>query len=279
MDEQAQLQQIQLLKSTNDDHGGVIVELDDAHNPMDSTSFLSILRPSISHWKHLGKRGVWVKLPIHLVNLVETLVKEGFWYHHAEPKYLMLVHWIPQIGSTIPANASHRVGVGALVVNQNREILVVQEKSGRFQGTGFWKFPTGVVDQGEDIYVAAVREVKEETGVDSEFVEILAFSQSHKTFFEKSDLYFVCLMRPLSLDIQIQETEIEAAQWMPFDEYAAQPLIEKHELLKVIKDIYLTKVDRQYSGFTPVSTRSDLSEEKTYHLYVNAEDMKRCNSV
>lgn len=45
-----QVQQIELLTSTNDDHGGVIVEMDD---PMDSTTFVSILRASISHWKEL----------------------------------------------------------------------------------------------------------------------------------------------------------------------------------------------------------------------------------
>jgi len=32
------------------------------------------------------------------------------------------------------------------------------------------------------------------------------------SFFEKSDLFFVCMLRPLSSDIQKQESEIEAAQ-------------------------------------------------------------------
>ena len=40
----------------------------------------------------------------------------------------------------------------------------------------------------------------------------LIYRQSHKSFFEKSDLFFVCLLQPLSFDIQIQESEIEAAQ-------------------------------------------------------------------
>lgn len=31
-------------------------------------------------------------------------------------------------------------------------------------------------------------------------------------FFEKSDLFFICMMRPLSFDIQKQDLEIEAAQ-------------------------------------------------------------------
>ncbi|KAJ0016980.1 hypothetical protein Pint_09420 [Pistacia integerrima] len=38
-----------------------------------------------------------------------------------------------------------------------------------------WKIPTGVAEQGEDICMAAVREVKEETSIDAEFVEVLAF--------------------------------------------------------------------------------------------------------
>lgn len=42
--------QIQLLTSTDDEYSGVIVELMD-HPIMDSTTFLSILRPSISNWK------------------------------------------------------------------------------------------------------------------------------------------------------------------------------------------------------------------------------------
>jgi ADP-ribose pyrophosphatase YjhB (NUDIX family) len=57
----------------------------------------------------------------------------------------------------------------------NPKVLVVQEKTGRFQGQGIWKFPTGVVNEGEDIHDGSVREVKEETGVDTEFDQILAF--------------------------------------------------------------------------------------------------------
>lgn len=41
---------------------------------------------------------------------------------------------------------------------------------------------------------------------------ILLGRQSHKAFFEKSDLFFVCMLRPLSFDIHKQDLEIEAAQ-------------------------------------------------------------------
>ncbi|KAF5727907.1 nudix hydrolase 10-like isoform X1 [Tripterygium wilfordii] len=186
------IQHVNLLPATNDEHGGVILDMKE---PMAAEVFQVMLRDSIQQWKQ----------------------QEGFSYHHAEPNYLMLVCWIPETVSTIPANASHRVAVRAIVINEKRE-----EKIGKLQGV--WKIPTGAVDEGEDIFNAAVREVKEETG---------------------------------SFDIQKQELEIEAAQWMPFEEYAAQPFTQAHELYKYIADLCIEKMDRAYAGFTPRPITSD----------------------
>ncbi|CAD5175269.1 unnamed protein product [Musa acuminata subsp. malaccensis] len=267
--------EVALLSAVDDDHGGVIVELKE---PMDPAAFHTSLRASISNWKKQGIKGAWIKLPIQLANLVEACVKEGFWYHHAEPSYLMLVCWLPNTEHTIPVNASHRVGVGAFVMNDKREVLVVQEKNGILRGLGLWKFPTGVVEQGEDIHAGVIREVKEETGVDTEFIEVLAFRQSHKSFFGKSDLFFVCMLRPLSHDIYPQELEIEAAQWMPVEEYAAQPLVQKHELLKYILDVGMAKIDKSYSGFSPVSAKAPFSGSQG-HLYLNSRDLNLPRTV
>lgn len=44
----------------------------------------------------------------------------------------------------------------------------------------------------------------------------LIYRQSHQSFFEKSDLFFVCMLRPLSFDIHKQDLEIEAAQVTSF---------------------------------------------------------------
>ncbi|KAJ4980690.1 hypothetical protein NE237_031527 [Protea cynaroides] len=258
-----------LLHGVEDDFGGVII---DVKNSMDYEVFAASLRASISKWREEGKRGVWIKFPIELVNLVQAAVKEGFWFHHAEPNYLMLVYWIPDTPNTIPIYASHRVGIGAFVINDKREILVLQEKTGHFRGTGVWKFPTGVVDEGEDICKAAVREVKEETGIDAEFVEVLAFRQSHQSFFGKSDLFFVCMLKPLSFDIQMQDVEIEAAQWMPIKEYVAQPFVQNHSMAKYLADLCIKKIDKGYVGFSPVPTTSGFSD-KPFDLYLNRRDM------
>ncbi|XVF70892.1 hypothetical protein PTKIN_Ptkin11bG0198700 [Pterospermum kingtungense] len=261
----------ELLPAINDDHGGVIVEMKET---MDSNTFVIVLRASILQWKEQGKKGVWIKLPIALVHLVESAVKEGFVYHHAEPSYLMLVFWIPETPNTIPANASHRVSIGAVILNDKREVLVVQEKSGPLRGTGVWKIPTGVVDEGEDIFKAAIREVKEETGIDAEFVEVLGFRQSLKSFFEKSDLFFICMLRPLSFAIQKQELEIEAAQWMPFEEYACQPFAQKHQFFRYITELCVAKLDGGYAGFSPRPTISMFHDYPSY-LYLNNQDLDK----
>ncbi|KAA8526624.1 hypothetical protein F0562_008173 [Nyssa sinensis] len=265
-------QQTELLDASDDAYGGVIVEMKEHVDP---NFFVTLLRASISQWAQQGKNSVWIKLPIELVNLVEPTVKEGFWYHHAEPTYLMLVYWIPKTTNTLPANASHRVGIGAFVMNSNGEVLVVQENSGKFKGTGVWKFPTGVVDEGEDICAAAIREVKEEAGIETEFVEVLAFRQSHKSFFGKSDLFFVCMLRPLSYDIQKQDSEIKLAQWMQLEEYAAQPFVQTHEQFSYIAKICLAKKDNDYAaGFSAVPTTTGFSAKKSY-LYFNNQDLEK----
>ncbi|XP_044502161.1 nudix hydrolase 2-like [Mangifera indica] len=262
-----EVQHVELLNAVDDLYGGVTVDME---KPMDSKLFASALKSSLSYWRQRGKKGVWIKLPSEFANLVEPAVQQGFRYHHAEPDYLMLVHWIPETPDTLPVNASHRVGVGAFVINHKREVLVVQESSGQFRGKGVWKLPTGVVNEGEDICAAAIREVKEETGVDAEFVEVLAFRQSHQSFFRKSDLFFVCMLRPSSFHIQKQDSEIVAAQWMAAQEYAAQPFVQEHRLFNYVAKICLTKSEEDYAGFSPLSATT--ASGKTSYLYFNDRD-------
>ncbi|CAN8245674.1 unnamed protein product [Cochlearia groenlandica] len=258
---------ITLIPAVEDSYGGVVAEM---RHPMDPSAFSTLLRASLSNWTLQGKKGVWIKLPKELIGLAEIAVKEGFWFHHAEKNYLMLVYWIPKGEDTFPPNASHRIGIAAFVLNHNKEVLVVQEKTGRFQGLGIWKFPTGVVNEGEDIHVGSVREVKEETGVDTEFVQVLAFRQTHKAFFEKSDLFFVCMLKPLSLEINAQETEIEAAQWMPWEEYTKQPFVQNHELLRYMTEICSAKTNGGYEGFTPLKVSAP---DQQGNLYFNTRDL------
>lgn len=37
----------------------------------------------------------------------------------------MLVRWLPETIDTLPANASHRVGIGAFVMKDDREVVLL----------------------------------------------------------------------------------------------------------------------------------------------------------
>ncbi|RAL41881.1 hypothetical protein DM860_009063 [Cuscuta australis] len=262
---------VKILEKKDDKYGGVVIEMKEMMNP---SSFAASLKASLFNWRLQGKKGVWLKLPIELSDLVDVAKKEGFWYHHAEKIYIMMVYWIPKTPSTLPSNASHKVGIGAFVINEHEEMLVVQEKNGYFAGTGFWKMPTGLVEEGEDVCDAAVREVKEETGIDAEFVEFLAFRQYHKALFSKSDLFFVCKLKPLSTTVTKQDSEIETAKWMKMEEYCEQSYVKEHEGFLSVAEICKMASSKKnaYSGFS-ANLKSQRTPGKKSYVYSSASNI------
>ncbi|CAN6232709.1 unnamed protein product [Urochloa humidicola] len=237
-----------VLEALEDEYGGMVVDAD--RLPSDAAGFARSLAASLAYWKSAGKKGVWLKLPLDRSEFIPLAVKEGFRYHHAEESYLMLTYWIPDEPCLLPANASHQVGVGGFVINDRMEILVVQEKYSASTLPGAWKLPTGFIHASEEIFTGVVREVKEETGIDTEFMELIAFRHAHNVAFQKSDLFFICVLRPLSNDIRIDEAEIQAAKWMPLQEFMEQPFVKEDHMFRKISDICVQRLRRRYCGLT-----------------------------
>lgn len=254
-----------LLKAEEDCYDGVIV--DPTCLPSNANDFVRSLRASLSHWKIQKKRGVWLQLSSRLADFVPLAIKEGFQYHHAEPSHVMMTFWIPETPCTLPPNASHQVGIGAFVMNEKREVLAVQEKDGPLRGSGVWKMPTGLINQGEDLCAGAVREVKEETGVDTEFLQVVGFRHGHFVSFSKSDLYFLCTLRPLSLHVVEQHGEIEAARWMPLEEFRSQSFYMEHMARRNMLDLCVASWDGQYTGFTAQQLQSSSLARPTQYFF------------
>ncbi len=62
-------------------------------------------------------------------------------------------------------------GVGGIVFNSKRQVLVIVEKY--FFAKKIWKMPGGLVDPKENLNEAVEREVREETGIDAQFMSVV----------------------------------------------------------------------------------------------------------
>lgn len=68
----------------------------------------------------------------------------------------------------------YRPCVGIMLINKDRQIFTAE----RLDKPGAWQMPQGGIDSGEAIEVAALRELVEETSVQSNHVKILASTQN-----------------------------------------------------------------------------------------------------
>ncbi|PSS20832.1 Nudix hydrolase [Actinidia chinensis var. chinensis] len=256
---------VELLDAWDDEYEGVIIDPEGL--PLSANAFASALRASLLNWKLKGKKGIWLKILLEQTELVPIAIQEGFSYHHAEAGYVMLTYWIPNEPVTLPSGPSHQIGIAGFVINDKGEVLVVKETC-PCSCSGIWKLPTGYINKSEDIFSGAVREVKEETGVDTMFLEMVAFRHAHLVAFEKSDLLFVCMLKPLSSEITIDEKEIQAAKWMPVNELLGQPFYTEDQMSKRIIEICMATNERDYSGFIAHKLASRF-DGNMFYLYYN----------
>ncbi|MCX7619537.1 MAG: NUDIX hydrolase N-terminal domain-containing protein [Acidimicrobiales bacterium] len=99
------------------------------------------------------------------------------------PEHLV-TEWMKSVGQGVAGYQTPKVAVGAVVGNDRGEILLVQRAD-----SGVWLYPTGWADIGYSASEIAVKEVKEETGIDCEVVQLIAVLDGLRLGFTQIPLY------------------------------------------------------------------------------------------
>lgn len=208
---------MEILQFNTNPFRGVMV--DPTALPDDPMGFRTRLAYSMDQWATEGYKVAWLEVPLEKSDLVPVAVEAGFGYHHADESYLMMTCQL-EPGAYIPPYATHYIGAGAVVVSEERELLIVSERY-RFRGSRgpAYKLPGGALQPGEHLAEGVVREVLEETGIESRFEALACFRHWHGYRYGKSDIYFVCRLRPLTIEITMQTEEIQECLWMPVQEF------------------------------------------------------------
>jgi ADP-ribose pyrophosphatase YjhB (NUDIX family) len=94
--------------------------------------------------------------------------------------------WMESIGEGIPGYVTPKVAIGAIVGNDDGEILLMQRAD-----SGIWLYPTGWADVGYSASEVAVKEVLEETGIECEPMQLLGVVDGQRMGFSRFGMYML----------------------------------------------------------------------------------------
>ncbi|MBI2596639.1 NUDIX domain-containing protein [Candidatus Daviesbacteria bacterium] len=140
---------------------------------------------------------------------------------------------------------------GGIVFNDKGQVLLIQrsQKKDLLRRTlpsadaerKHWSFPKGLIDPGQTTKEAALREVKEEGGVEAEIIDKIGYSKYVYTFNNEKIFKVVTyfLMKFLSGDPSLHDWEVEEAGWyIPEDALKQLTFSQDKVLLKEALKFY-----------------------------------------
>lgn len=124
-----------------------------------------------------------------------------------------VAEWMKGVGKGVPGYVTPKIAVGAVVYNEKNEILLIKRAD-----SGVWLYPTGWADVGYSATEIAVKEVREETGIDCEPEQLIALLDGMRLGFTRVPLYsLVFLCRAVGGDLDAHPLETSDVGWFTED--------------------------------------------------------------
>lgn len=203
---------------------------------------------------------IWIYIDINKSDFIPISTQKGFIFHSCYENLILVVKRIKS-NAIIPTASNHTLGVGAVVINEKNELLVIKE---RVSNIGY-KLPGGHIDDAEMITTALEREVLEETGIIVEFESIISLGHFYPHQFHKSNLYILCTAIPKSSEIDIQDChEVIDAKWIDVNEY-----LSDEKVLDYSKAIVLSALKSK--GFKRANQETLCHIKKDFELFFPIE--------
>ena len=148
------------------------------------------------------------------------------------------------------------LGVEVVILMDQRVLLVLRDDF------NVWALPGGGVDPNESLVQAAMREVREETGVESALVGVVSMRHLHGVRFGQSDLYVVVKLRATTEEIKMDAHELAAAKWMTRGEIESRLAAEGEARGDIVSLLCAQHLGHDADGLKARPVRQDLGEPR-----------------
>ena len=176
-----------------------------------SESLAAIARTGLAFTQNLYERERYEEV-LHVAADIKAAFEESNELRRERGHFVQ--EWMDNIGEGIPGYVTPKVAVGAIVGNDAGEILLVKRVP-----SGVWLYPTGWADVGYSAAEVVVKEVREETGIEAEPVQLLGVVDGMRMGFTKFGMYMLLFhCRATGGELKPHPLETDGCGWFAKDQ-------------------------------------------------------------
>jgi ADP-ribose pyrophosphatase YjhB (NUDIX family) len=175
-----------------------------------SETLAGIARTGMGFTQNLYERERYEEV-LHVAADIKAAADEALEVRREQDHFVQ--EWMESVGEGIPGYVTPKVAIGAIVGNDDGEILLMQRAD-----SGIWLYPTGWADVGYSASEVAVKEVFEETGIECEPVQLLGVVDGQRMGFSRFGMYMLLFhCRATGGSLQGHPLETSGLGWFAHD--------------------------------------------------------------